>query len=83
MTGLSPKAANDLVRAFVDQKILVETTGYQRNRIFVFDEYVGMFWWARGRIMKNYYAEFEGQLKEEAILNALVAENLGKVKQNL
>jgi Fic family protein len=43
MTGLSPKAANDLVRAFVDQKILVETTGYQRNRIFVFDEYVGMF----------------------------------------
>jgi ATP-dependent DNA helicase RecG len=33
--------------------------------------------------MKNYYAEFEGQLKEEAILNALVAENLGKVKQNL
>jgi type I restriction enzyme M protein len=28
-------------------------------------------------------AEFEEQLKEEAILNALVAENLGKVKQNL
>jgi len=43
MTGLSPKAANDLVRAFVDQKILVETTGYQRNRVFVFDEYVRMF----------------------------------------
>ena len=33
--------------------------------------------------MKNYYAEFEGQLKEKAILNALIAENLGKVKQNL
>jgi Fic family protein len=43
MTGLSPKAANDLVRAFVDQKILVETTGYQRNRVFVFDEYLRMF----------------------------------------
>ena len=43
MTGLSPKAANDLVRAFVDQKILVEATGYQRNRVFVFDEYVRMF----------------------------------------
>ncbi|MDY6790708.1 MAG: Fic family protein [Thermodesulfobacteriota bacterium] len=43
MTGLSPKAANDLVRAFVDQKILIETTGYQRNRVFVFDEYVRMF----------------------------------------
>jgi len=43
MTGLSPKAANDLVKAFVEQKILVETTGYQRNRVFVFDEYVSMF----------------------------------------
>jgi Fic family protein len=43
MTGLSPKAANDLVKAFVKQNILVETTGYQRNRVFVFDEYVKMF----------------------------------------
>jgi Fic family protein len=43
MTGLSPKAANDLVKAFVEQKILVETTGYQRNRVFVFDEYMRMF----------------------------------------
>lgn len=43
MTGLSPKAANDLVKAFVEQKILVETTGYQRNRVFVFDDYVRMF----------------------------------------
>ena len=43
MTSLSPKAANDLVKAFVEKKILVETTGYQRNRIFVFDEYVRMF----------------------------------------
>ena len=43
MTGLSPKAANDLVKAFVEHKILIETTGYQRNRVFVFDEYVAMF----------------------------------------
>jgi len=43
MTGLSTKAANNLVKAFVEQKILVETTQYQRNRVFVFDEYVGMF----------------------------------------
>ena len=43
MTGLSPKAANDLVKVFVEHKILVETTGYQRNRVFVFDEYVKMF----------------------------------------
>lgn len=43
ITGQSTKAANDLVKAFVEQKILIETTGYQRNRVFVFDEYVGMF----------------------------------------
>ena len=30
--------------------------------------------------MKNYYAEFEAQLKEEKRLNAMIAENLGKVK---
>ena len=33
-------------------------------------------------IMDNYYAEFEGQLEEEARLNALIAENLRKVKVN-
>ena len=43
MTGLSPKAANDLVKGFIEQKILVETTGYQRNRVFVFNEYMSMF----------------------------------------
>jgi len=43
MTGLSPKAANDLVQVFIEKYILVETTGYQRNRVFVFHEYMGMF----------------------------------------
>jgi len=43
ITGLSPKAANDLITVFVEQKILVETTGKQRNRIFVFEEYLKMF----------------------------------------
>lgn len=43
MTGLSPKAASDLVKAFVEQKILVEMTSYQRNRVFVFEGYVRMF----------------------------------------
>jgi hypothetical protein len=33
-------------------------------------------------MMINCNAEFEGQLKEEARLNALIAENLGKVKVN-
>ena len=43
LTGLSPKAANDLIQAFVEKGILVETTGYQRNRSFVFAEYLKMF----------------------------------------
>lgn len=43
MTGLSPKAANDLVKVFADRKILVEITGYQRNRVFVFNEYIKLF----------------------------------------
>ncbi len=43
MTGLSNKAANDLVQAFVEQKILVEKTGYQRNRVFDFVEYMRLF----------------------------------------
>ncbi len=43
MTGLSPKAANDLVAAFVDKGILLETTGFLRNRSFAFAEYLGLF----------------------------------------
>ena len=43
LTGLSSKAANDLVKAFVGNKILVEMTGYQRNRIFVFANYLSLF----------------------------------------
>lgn len=43
ITGLSPKAANDLVKAFIAAGILKETTGYQRNRVFVFDDYLKMF----------------------------------------
>lgn len=43
MTGLSTKAANNLVGVLVKQNILKETTGYQRNRIFVFDEYLKLF----------------------------------------
>jgi len=43
MTGLSAKAANDLVTAFVDRGILSETTGFRRNRVFVFREYLSMF----------------------------------------
>ena len=43
ITGLSPKAANDLVDWFVDQGILIETTGKKRNRLFFFREYIELF----------------------------------------
>ncbi|RPJ62903.1 MAG: Fic family protein [Dehalococcoidia bacterium] len=43
VTGLSPKAANDLVQAFIARGILKEVTGYQRNRMFVFQQYMKMF----------------------------------------
>lgn len=42
-TGLSPKAANDLIARFVDFGILKEATGYQRNRIFIFKSYLDLF----------------------------------------
>ena len=43
MTGLSPKAAGDLVLTFVEYGILSETTGFQRNRVFIFQRYLGLF----------------------------------------
>ncbi len=43
MTGLSPKAANELVAACVERGILAETTGFQRNRVFAFSEYLSLF----------------------------------------
>lgn len=43
ITGLSPKAAYGLVEAFIETGILRETTGYQRNRIFIFEDYMKLF----------------------------------------
>lgn len=43
ITNLSVKAANELARTFVEKNILKETTGYKRNRIFVFEEYIRLF----------------------------------------
>lgn len=48
MTGLSPKAAYSLVNAFMQKGILTETTGYLRNRVFVFSEYMALFDAVRG-----------------------------------
>ena len=43
ITGLSTKAAYDLIKIFMEKNILKETTGYQRNRVFIFDEYLKLF----------------------------------------
>jgi len=43
ITGLSPKATNDLIGKFLELGILKETTGYQRNRIFMFNSYLDLF----------------------------------------
>jgi len=43
ITGLSKKAANDLVAIFTKEKILKEITGQTRNRVFIFDHYLNLF----------------------------------------
>jgi Fic family protein len=43
ISGLSPKAANDLAQAFLAAGILTETTGFQRNRVFSFEDYLRLF----------------------------------------
>jgi len=43
ITGLSSKAAYNLIDLFVEKGIIIESTGYQRNRIFVFSDYIAMF----------------------------------------
>lgn len=43
ITGLTYKASNDLVSDFIAASILKEQTGQQRNRIFIFHEYIDLF----------------------------------------
>ena len=40
---VTPKTANELIQDFVDLKILVESTGNKRNRVFSFVEYLKLF----------------------------------------
>lgn len=42
-TGISYKAANDLIRDFQQHGILAQRSGQSRNRIFVFQEYLDLF----------------------------------------
>ena len=43
ITKLSYKASNELVNDFIKANILRETTGQNRNRIYVFEEYLNLF----------------------------------------
>jgi len=40
---VSPPTANALIKTFQDAGILEEQTGYKRNRIFIFNEYLDLF----------------------------------------
>ncbi len=44
VTGLSYNAANSLISDFIRAEFLKEVTGYHRNRVFVFDEYLKLFY---------------------------------------
>ncbi len=41
--NISYQTTSRLVKQFIDMDILVETTGYQRNRLFLFDRYYKLF----------------------------------------
>jgi len=43
ITELSQKAANELIKVFIKEEIIIESTGYKRNKVFVFKEYINMF----------------------------------------
>lgn len=43
LLGLAPKAVNQLIREFIHLGILQEKTGYKRNRIFTFADYLNLF----------------------------------------
>ena len=43
LLDVTPRAANGLIEQFVLLDILEETTGFQRNRMYVFRKYLHMF----------------------------------------
>ncbi len=43
LLGISHQAASALLKKMVNDNILVEVTGYQRNRLFIFNRYLELF----------------------------------------
>lgn len=43
LLGISHQAASALLKKMVNDNILVEATGYQRNRLFIFNRYLELF----------------------------------------
>jgi Fic family protein len=43
LLGISHQAASALLKKMVNDNILVEVTGYQRNRLFIFNRYLALF----------------------------------------
>jgi Fic family protein len=41
--SITPQSANTLLAQFEEQRILKETTGFKRNRLFTFSEYLNLF----------------------------------------
>jgi len=41
--GIKYYSANELIKALVDLNILQETTGFTRNRFFLFKKYIDVF----------------------------------------
>ena len=43
LLDLSHQATSSLIKRLIDDNVLVEVTGYQRNRIYFFIRYLGLF----------------------------------------
>ncbi len=72
LLGITHQSANALVKRFVNSDILEEVTGFRRNRLFIFSEYLDIF---RGYRTRQYFMDFENGSK------AKVDKLLVKIKQ--
>ena len=43
MTGIKLTTVNGIINAFLENNIVVETTGYSRNQVFTFQKYIDLF----------------------------------------